>query len=213
MENFIEQIRNKQVSLDDAILAIKRLRVHAEIAEAHFIRVCMALEESGMWREGAAAKDVTFTQFLKRACGVDPGRYEAGSAGLRDAQLAPLAPMLGMAAIKELVKVEDPQLRVIAINNLEKSAVEGGSPIPSRTAASIVGKVVGPKVRPPSLLEISLCEAEKQLAAARLRIAELEAENASLREQLGIAQKVATQKPAVAKSKKGKKGHHSQAHA
>ncbi len=193
-----EKIRRRELPFDDVVEALRQLAVEAERAEEEFIRACMAMEESGLWRDGAPARDVTFSQFLHRVVGIAPSRYERGARALRDPELSSLASRWGMSAVGAIAEVQTPDGRSKAMDSVRATWEKEQRPLPSRTAKSIVAEAVGGKVRVSreDARRAEIVQLERELSSAKRRIAELESENESLRESLGGASEDARKKKA-----------------
>jgi hypothetical protein len=180
---------SKFTSLEQMIPALRSLRDRADDARVGFIRACMQVEESTLWRDCESAKSVDFADWLERyahLCGAESYRRE--SAAMRDAKIAAVIPQIGIAAAAiafECPKEHRQKLveGLVGFAQDHPKTASKGNPsvlgcVPSATARRMREALVGGKSR-----ESTLDRTEEQLKRLTEENRTLKAEVAALRRE------------------------------
>lgn len=162
--------KGKFKSLDQVIPRLRELRDQSDHAEEAFVRACMAVEDSPLWKGSESVKQVTFGHWLQKGAHVcSAERYDRGAAALRTPEIAKVVPTVGLAAGRILVECPQEHRQKVSDSLVAYTKDHGGGMVPERTAEGIRNNLVGGKER------------ESQTANVHARIVQLAEENKALK--------------------------------
>ena len=189
-ETLSDRLEKKDITIEDAISALKLARSRIDLSELRFIRDAMALEDSGLWLECRTSADVTFGHFLNRMQVCSAERYDRRVKALRSRDIVECIATIGIDAAAYVAEVTDDDARARTMECMLEAAKNRGGPVPDRTARNIRDATGGGKLRVSKdvLAVAKIQELERMLAAKNREIARLEKEMQALRERLGEAE-------------------------
>lgn len=150
-------------SLEEVLTVARTLRKRADTAEKRFMLFLQGLELSGIWKGSHSG---TFDSYLSLFQLCSSSRYKRSIAALA-ALPASTVDLIGLPASRHVIRIEDPDNRASALQDMVAKASQHNVPLSEQTARTLANKWLSPRPHP---------EANRVR-----RIQELEAENVQLR--------------------------------